>query len=149
MNSIKVKHMRDLSFTVEIFFNYCKCRWVYSFFIKASNELLIASSGTKYVQGKAQGGGLSVLEKPAGVCTTSLKKITQVFCLVFSQFSDKGTTMLHLLFWWTQFFKNISEFIASTEATDVFSVFQWQELQFSVHQANGRKGPCCLIQTLD
>jgi hypothetical protein len=71
---------------------------VYSFFIKASNELLIASSGTKYVQGKAQGGGLSVLEKPAGVCTTSLKKITQVFCLVFSQFSDKGTTMLHLLF---------------------------------------------------
>jgi hypothetical protein len=57
--------------------------------------------------------------------------------------------MLHLLFWWTQFFKNISEFIASTEATDVFSVFQWQELQFSVHQANGRKGPCCLIQTLD
>lgn len=34
-------------------------------------------------------GGLSVLEKPAGVCTTTLKKIAQVFCLVFPNFQIK------------------------------------------------------------
>lgn len=139
MNSSKVKHMRDLSSLLLTFFSTSTNadEWL-RICQQASNKLLIPSSGTKYAQGKAQGGGLSVLEKPAGVCTTTLKKITQVFCLVFPNFQIKELLCSNYFFDEPSFLKHIwihsqhrshrSVFSLSvTRATMLCTSSQWEK----------------------